>query len=75
VLRAAGETGKPCKKISKIGLSWMKGKDPGFQLLTEEEETVANVIQDSAMKEEANNGLQESIPCICFLRFFFVFYS
>jgi hypothetical protein len=56
---------------------WLKldgGGDPGFQLLTEEEETMAEVIKDSAMEEESVNELQEPIPFICFLIFFFFFF-
>jgi hypothetical protein len=53
----------------------MKERDPGFRLLTQEEENAADIIKDSATEGESDNELQESIPFICFLSFVFVFHT
>jgi hypothetical protein len=56
VLRAAGETETMQENI-QVWLELDEG-DPGFQLLTAEE-IAADVIKDSAMKEESDNEVDE----------------
>jgi hypothetical protein len=72
VLRAAEET-EPTQENIQDWFELNEG-DLGFQFVTEEE-TAADVIKNFVLEEESQcalDELQESIPFISFLSFFFV---